>query len=315
MNYQHLLYFRTVAALGGITPAAQRLRLTPPTLSAQIRSLEDAFGVPLFERSARGMSLTDEGKIAASYAERIFTLGAELERTLRVGPARVVRLGVEASIVASTVRPLIGRLAGSASGDRVVCTFGSHDALVQALKALELDVVLTRAPLSEDTVPDLVSRLVLETAVGFFANAEITKALRSRFPASLQDVSFIAPPRSSLSTSIERWLARAGVRLATNIELGDASIAAALAADGVGIVAAPLSAEVELSKRYELELIGVADGVRAHIYAVGSIQKLDPLMPDLLGAQDTDEDDDIGPASSSASREDIELAVAEGRAT
>ncbi|MBX3207335.1 MAG: LysR family transcriptional regulator [Labilithrix sp.] len=315
MNYQHLLYFRTVAVLGGVTAAAQRLRLTPPTLSAQIRTLEEAMGVPLFDRSARGMTLTDSGRVALRYADRIFALGAELEQALRGNSTRVVRVGVESSIVAATVRPLISRLAGSNDGERVVCTFGSHEELLASLRALDLDLVLTRAPVSESTGADIGSRLVVETEVAFFADVETAEALRPGFPASLQGASFVAPPKTALRESIERWLARVGVRLATNIELGDASLAAALAADRVGIIAAPLSAEVELQKRYDLAIIGVADGVRSQIHAVGSTQTLEDLLPALLAepdaalaarsasdrpsgercADDTSEDDDDSP--------------------
>jgi len=283
VNYQHLLYFRTVAVLGGITAAAQRLRLTPPTLSAQIRTLEEAMGVLLFDRSARGMKLTESGLFALRYAERIFALGAELEEGLRgERKRRVVRVGVESSFVAATVRPLLARLAGATDGERVVCTFGSHDELLASLRGHDLDVVLTRTPTSESTNADIGSRLVVETEVAFFANVATAETLRPGFPESLQGASFIAPPRSSLRESLERCLARAGVQLATNIELGDMSLAAALAADGIGIVAAPLSAEVELRKRYDLAMIGIADGVRAQVYAVGAAQTLEEILPALL---------------------------------
>lgn len=282
MNYQHLFYFRTVAVLGGITAAANRLRLTPPTLSAQIRTLEEAMGVALFERSARGMNLTEAGHVALRYADRIFSLGAELEQALRGDKSRVIRIGVEASIVSATVRTLLSRLAGATDEERVVCSFGSHGELVTALDALELDVVLTRAPISDTAHADLASRLVLETDVAFFADQQTAERLRPEFPRSLEGVSFVAPPRSSFRESLERWLSSVGVKLATNVELGDASLAASLAADGVGVIAAPLSAEVELQKRYDLVRVGLATGVRAQVYAVGSAKALDELLPALV---------------------------------
>jgi len=279
MNYQHLLYFRTVAVLGSVTAAAQKLRLTPPTLSAQIRTLEDVLGVSLFDRSARGMTLTDAGQLALRYADQIFTLGAELEQALRGVKERVVRVGVETSFVAATVRPLLAHIAGTTGESRVVCTFGSHDEVLASLRALHLDLVLTRAPIAD--APGLESRLVLQTDLAFFGNAATAAALRPSFPSSLDGVSFVAPEKTPLREAVERWLARMGIELATNIELGDASIAASLAADGVGIIAAPLSARTELHKRYDLEVIGVAEGVRAQIHAIGSRETLDDLLPDL----------------------------------
>lgn len=54
LNYKHLHYFWAVARWGGITRAAERLHLTPQTLSGQIKQLEDSVGVALFARSASG---------------------------------------------------------------------------------------------------------------------------------------------------------------------------------------------------------------------------------------------------------------------
>ncbi len=84
MNYQHLLCFRTVAVLGGVNAAARQLRLSPPLLNARIRSLEESIGVALFARSPHGLTLTESGHLALRYADRIFGLGDELERELRV---------------------------------------------------------------------------------------------------------------------------------------------------------------------------------------------------------------------------------------
>ena len=58
LNYHHLFYFWTTAREGSVTRAAERLRLAQPTLSAQIRSLETALGVRLFEKQGRGLGMT-----------------------------------------------------------------------------------------------------------------------------------------------------------------------------------------------------------------------------------------------------------------
>ncbi|MFO0676499.1 MAG: LysR family transcriptional regulator [Polyangiaceae bacterium] len=286
MNYQHLFYFRTVAMSGGITRAANELRLTPPTLSAQIRTLEEAIGVALFERTARGMSLTEAGRTALRFADRIFALGAELERTLKSGGDHVVHVGVEASMVSATARPILARLAksdvGGAGAGRIVCSFRSHDELLADLRAFSLDVLLTTTPVLDVGNADIESRLVIETEVGFFADATTARKLRDGFPRALAGASFIAPSNRVLRDTLARWLGRFEVSMTTTIELGDASIAAALAADGVGIVAAPLSADVELGKRYGLELVGVAEGVLVPVYAVGLGTTLDSLLPSML---------------------------------
>ena len=59
LNYHHLLYFFTVAREGSVTKAAEVLRLAQPTLSGQIRKLEEALDEKLFVREGRNLALTD----------------------------------------------------------------------------------------------------------------------------------------------------------------------------------------------------------------------------------------------------------------
>lgn len=72
LNYHHLFYFWTVARDGSIAKASQALRLAPPTVSEQIRSLEESLGVKLFEKEGRNLVLTEVGRVAYEYAEEIF---------------------------------------------------------------------------------------------------------------------------------------------------------------------------------------------------------------------------------------------------
>jgi LysR family transcriptional activator of nhaA len=62
LNYHHLLYFWTVAREGGISKAAEKLRLSQPTISAQVRMLEEAVRERLFQRQGRTLVLTDTGR-------------------------------------------------------------------------------------------------------------------------------------------------------------------------------------------------------------------------------------------------------------
>ena len=86
LNYHHLLYFYTVAKEGSVSRAARQLRLAQPTLSGQIRKLEEAFDEKLFARAGRNLVLTEMGQVVFRYAEEIFTLGRELTETLRGRP-------------------------------------------------------------------------------------------------------------------------------------------------------------------------------------------------------------------------------------
>ena len=58
LNYHHLLYFWVVAREGSIAAATRKLNLTQPTISAQLRLLEESLGEKLFEKSGRSLVLT-----------------------------------------------------------------------------------------------------------------------------------------------------------------------------------------------------------------------------------------------------------------
>src|SRR5262252_2764483 len=95
LNFHHLRYFWAVAREGSVSRAAKQLRLAQPTVSEQIHALEHALGEKLLERAGRGIALTEIGKTVYRFADEIFTLGRELQDTLRGRPTgRPSRLDV-----------------------------------------------------------------------------------------------------------------------------------------------------------------------------------------------------------------------------
>src|ERR1700730_299255 len=68
MNLRHLRTFVQITEAGGVARAAGRLNLSQPTVSRQIRALEDALGLPLFDRVGRNVQLTSEAKICCGAA-------------------------------------------------------------------------------------------------------------------------------------------------------------------------------------------------------------------------------------------------------
>lgn len=72
-----------MARFGGFTAAARRLRLTQPTLSLQVKSLETELGVQLLERDSRGVKLTPEGQVLYERATRLFETESEIDSLFR----------------------------------------------------------------------------------------------------------------------------------------------------------------------------------------------------------------------------------------
>jgi LysR family transcriptional activator of nhaA len=97
LNYKQLYYFLAVTKFGGVIRAAERLHVTPQTISGQLGEFERSLGTDLFRRTGRRLELTQAGSLAQKHAEEIFQLGNELEALLSSRPmdgALLFRLGV-----------------------------------------------------------------------------------------------------------------------------------------------------------------------------------------------------------------------------
>lgn len=83
LNFSHFYYFFIVAKEGSIKDAAERLHVSQPTISDQIKLLEEYFQCSLFHRKHRHLVLTKEGELALDYAEKVFQMSRELTTRLR----------------------------------------------------------------------------------------------------------------------------------------------------------------------------------------------------------------------------------------
>ena len=77
-NLYPLFIFRVIARTGSVTRAANELFVSQPAVSAHLRTLEDQFGAPLFERTPRGLILTPMGEVVLLYANRLLALTEEM---------------------------------------------------------------------------------------------------------------------------------------------------------------------------------------------------------------------------------------------
>lgn len=78
INYNHLYYFYEIARVGNITLASKNLRTSQPSLSVQVKTLEDQLGVKLFFKKGRNIFLTPEGQKVYSHASIIFEIANDL---------------------------------------------------------------------------------------------------------------------------------------------------------------------------------------------------------------------------------------------
>lgn len=286
LNYHHLLYFWMVAREGSVTRAGEKLRLRQPTLSGQIRALEQNLGEKLFERRGRGLALTEMGRVVQHYADEIFTLGHELQEAVRgrSGPRTLsLAVGVADVVPKLVAYRLIRPATEGESRVRVLCREDGHDTLLAALSLHELDVVLTDAPLAPGSGFRVYAHLLGECEVSLFGSPALARKVARRFPRSLDGAPLLLPLEStSLRRTVEHWLGTESIRPQIAGEFEDSALLKTFGQAGVGLFFAPSVIAREVQAMYGVKQVARIPAVRERFYAITAERRIKHPVVSLL---------------------------------
>ncbi len=278
LNYHHLLYFWTVAREGTIARASEELRLAQPTISGQIRVLEDQLGEKLFQRSGRNLVLTDMGRLVYRYADDIFGLGRELMDTLKDRPTgRPVRFQVG---VADEVTKIIAyRLLEPAMRleqlVHIVCRDGAADRLLTDLATHNLDLVIADTPIPPAIKVKAFSHPLGETPVTVFGVSKLAAPRRKQFPKSLDGAPFLVPTvGKTLRRTLDQFFEQNGLRPRIVAELDDSALLTTFGQAGAGLFVAPTVLEKEVMRQFGVTVVGRLDEVRERYFAISVERRL-----------------------------------------
>jgi DNA-binding transcriptional LysR family regulator len=137
--------FVMVAELGSLTRAGERLLISQPTVSLQLKRLEDGLGRSLMWRSPKGVQLTGDGEIMLSYARRILALAEEtLGKISEPVIQGLVRLGTPEDFATTHLSGVLARFAQSHPGVALEVTTDLTLNLIERFKDGEFDLVLIK---------------------------------------------------------------------------------------------------------------------------------------------------------------------------
>src|SRR6201987_241859 len=250
MELRHLPYFVAVAEAGNLTVAAQRmLHTSQPSLSRQIRDLEDEVGTELLTRRARGIELTPAGRAFLDHARSILsqveTAGEAARRAAR--PAQPCftmgfLTGHELTWMPEALRILHDELPNI----DVMISSQYSPLLAQGLSKGKIDVAFLRR---ERGVPDLAFRLVVkEPLMVILPSDHRLAALKAISPRDLAGETFVAVSNTApvLRVVIDNYFKRSGIKITPAHEADHLSMGMSLIASTAGVGLLPAYAQNSL---------------------------------------------------------------------
>lgn len=284
LNYNHLYYFWIIAKEGGVTSACKKLRLTQPTLSAQLKQFEEAIGQTLFERKSRKLILNDSGKLVFDYADSIFKKGDEMLGALqdsKVKNITSIKVGAVATLPKKNLHNIL-KTPLSHGKINISLVSGTLENLLEQLESLQLDLVLSDRPAPSE-LKGFYTQLAEKTPVILVASPDY-KGLRRKFPQSLEGQRVFLPSYQVNSRQhLDNFFKKHEVKPHIKGEIHDNEFLRVIAAAGHGIVAIARSAISDLLKTKELYVIGENLEAYNHHYLITTDrQEPNAVVTDLL---------------------------------
>lgn len=234
MYFTQLRSFQAVAIEGSFTNAAERLNLSQPTITQQVRQLETVFNVELFHRQGRRIELSDVGKLLLTATERLFTMSDETVDLLRAasglgtGHLRVSAVGP------LDIIPVIGKVADANPQVRISLSICNSEEALKSLMDFRADVAMLASAELDPRFhyEDFGSRRLV-----LFVNRDHEWA--NRRSVRLKDLDrqrmIIRESGSHTRQIFERACAREGVEPMQRIEINNRDAFREAVANGLGI--------------------------------------------------------------------------------
>jgi LysR family transcriptional regulator, transcriptional activator of nhaA len=263
---------------GGVTRASRRLHVTQPTVSSQIRELEEMLGESLLVRDSKKLALTEAGQIVFRHADKIFELGHDMVEEVRgrpTGKPVEMTVGLVNSVPKLLAHRLLQPVLGSAEVTRLSCFEDRFENLLESLSDHQLDLVLSDAPLSPHRGQRVYNHLLGESSVYFFGTERLVTRFRRGMPGSLNGAPMLLPtPNTALRHSLDRWFTERAVTPHVVGEFEDPALMKVFGESGVGIFPALAAVEADIRRLCDVRVLGTANGLVERFYAISTERRI-----------------------------------------
>jgi LysR family transcriptional activator of nhaA len=268
MNFNHLYYFFVVAKEGSIKAAAQKVFVSQPTISDQIKLLEEHLECKLFERQHRQLSLTKEGELALEYATKIFDLSNEVTRRLRHNikiPKTSFDVGMTPYMsqyfLYDTIMPLFDQKEYT-----VHFRQDQRHILLAELEEENLDVYFTD---DKESLPSGTEFYRVGQNKTFVVAHKKYKKYKKNFPESLNEIPFFSYSNdSTLKYDIEMFFAQNSIAPRVIGQAEDIDLYQLVTEQGLGFTIVPEVAKNRLCMNRDVIVLGELKELQSSVWGV-----------------------------------------------
>jgi len=272
MRLAHLRSFFAVARHGGFTAGARALHVSQPTVTAQVRALEETYGIELFVRSGRQVTLTAAGEALFGIAERIFEHEEEALALLRnTGELRAGRLRVGA-VGPYHVMEMLAAFRSRHPAIELAVTLGNSEQVVAGLLDRSTDVAVL-AQYAHDPRLHFVPFRSHRVVIFVTKRHRFARRRAIRLADLAQEPMIVREPGSTTRKALDDALRRADVSPPIAMEIGSREAVREAVIRGLGIAAV---SEIEFVPDPRLRLVAIEDAdVQTHAHVACLVERRD----------------------------------------
>lgn len=278
LNYQHLFYFWNIVEYGGITKASKKLRLSQPTISAQIKSLEEQLGEKLFQRQGREIKLTEAGNIAFEYSDKIFSLGNELLEVLEGANPSIkteFKVGISDVVSKKLAFKIIKPAFVSFENTKVSCFEDKSEKLLADLAVGSLDLIISDRQIPSNVKVKGYSHFLGQSDISFLGDKSLVKEFKKNFPKSISNAPLLIPSDESiLHNKLLDWFDNLKIKPKIVGTFQDSALMKIAAKDKLGIMPIPKVIASDVCDDYGLEIIGSTSDIQEELYVISLERRL-----------------------------------------
>lgn len=280
LNYNHLLYFWTVAREGSIAKAAESLHLTPQTISGQLKMLEETIGEPLFQRVGRGLVITEMGRVVEQYADEIFSLGSELTHRIKSkqpGTPTTFNVGIVNSIPKLIAYKILEPALQLEDPIKMVCLENDLDNLLGDLAVHKLDLVLSDRSVPTGLNVKAYSHELGSSDLSFFGTQDLIDEYHvdGDFPKNLDNAPVLLPMSDHMiRRGLDDWFDQKNISPNLIAEFDDSALLKVFGEAGKGFFPAPTAMKHQVETMYNVKTVGEIKEVTERFFVISPERKL-----------------------------------------